>query len=786
MTKEISFDFVEVDTSKTTSSNSSSTQKKEPSLFDSLLKNVSEEVKNSEATKSTEDSKTSNKQVITNDNTKVSNNENSNQKKPLEKEISDKLLSSTTSNSALSDIINEEGEDNTSKQEKSPSFLDRLVRDAKNTIKESLSNKENISSDNKTAVNTIQNKDVKSTSTTLIIEEEESSEDKESSITSKTTNVISKDEIKVSNLNKTQKVDIVSANTISSSEENNLDSSTDNSNNVDNNDNTTNLVDTKKTKESLDNNKNKTIEDSLKSSPPTLSSSLENENKEEVQNDSSSSNLNKENKENTLVNKSINNLQNNKQEKESTKTIKTDLTSKEESSELENKTLSSDSKIEKNTLVENSKNDNLLNVKEVVKDSSKSESKLSSIKSSNLNIDIEKNTNDTKPLKNEDKKDTSSISSTSTKALNSSTNVETISVNNTKNDKVAKELASLNTSENLEEVNIDESVLKSESKEIKKESKSLFDRIISNEKNIKTSTASVNEEKVSKSVTLDTSSTKDVSSDKKNDILTNIFLSSQKKSYDEMSSKSLSTATSILKNATSIEEVKEGAKVLDLNMKSSKLEHLGNTLKSLPEQNSLERIAFNKNIVKVDFDKMQSAITSMQNSSTSSNEEEVSLNVNPTLANDIISKIVSAKQQLSSMMSDIAKKMYENYKPPVTAFKINLNPSTLGSIAIVMKSSNSGLSVSLNMSKSSTLDAMVDSQASLKSALSKNFEGNNISLDFTMNEENSSETSDFSSNDSNDNNMQENKTFSSSLNINNQDSSLHEDEVLNSGQNNYM
>ncbi len=30
------------------------------------------------------------------------------------------------------------------------------------------------------------------------------------------------------------------------------------------------------------------------------------------------------------------------------------------------------------------------------------------------------------------------------------------------------------------------------------------------------------------------------------------------------------------------------------------------------------------------------------------------------------------------MMSDVARQMYENYKPPVTVFRINLNPGDFG------------------------------------------------------------------------------------------------------------
>ena len=44
------------------------------------------------------------------------------------------------------------------------------------------------------------------------------------------------------------------------------------------------------------------------------------------------------------------------------------------------------------------------------------------------------------------------------------------------------------------------------------------------------------------------------------------------------------------------------------------------------------------------------------------------LDIQPNLVNSIQSRIVGAKQQMASMMSDVARQMYENYKPPVTVF----------------------------------------------------------------------------------------------------------------------
>ena len=120
-------------------------------------------------------------------------------------------------------------------------------------------------------------------------------------------------------------------------------------------------------------------------------------------------------------------------------------------------------------------------------------------------------------------------------------------------------------------------------------------------------------------------------------------------------------------------------------------------------------------------------------------ETSVQLNVSAQATASIETRIIGARQQMGSMMSEVARNMYLNYKPPVTAFKINLMPANLGSIAIVMKSDKeSGLSISLNMSNSATLEALVDNQAALRAALAKNFSTESaFSLDFNMQNQNS-------------------------------------------------
>jgi len=98
-------------------------------------------------------------------------------------------------------------------------------------------------------------------------------------------------------------------------------------------------------------------------------------------------------------------------------------------------------------------------------------------------------------------------------------------------------------------------------------------------------------------------------------------------------------------------------------------------------------------------------------------------------------KIIGARQQAGQFMSEIARNMYLNYKPPVTSFKMNLNPANLGSISVVMKSNKSSksLDISMNMSNSNTLDAFNDNKSALQNALNRTFNTNNSSTNISLN-----------------------------------------------------
>ena len=170
-------------------------------------------------------------------------------------------------------------------------------------------------------------------------------------------------------------------------------------------------------------------------------------------------------------------------------------------------------------------------------------------------------------------------------------------------------------------------------------------------------------------------------------------------------------------------------------------------------KNILDKLFVQKNIKDDDIKdliiKSDDATTALISDKLNYNKDSV-VNVNSPLSFNIQSKIIGAKQQMSNMMSEIARQMYENYKPPVTAFKINLNPMDLGSIAILMKTDkSSALSISMSVSNQSTLDTLIENQNMLKSSLSKSFdEGTKLNLDFSSSNQNNSNSQSFSNNQS--------------------------------------
>jgi hypothetical protein len=382
---------------------------------------------------------------------------------------------------------------------------------------------------------------------------------------------------------------------------------------------------------------------------------------------------------------------------------------------------------------------------EKVSEENKTTTTVKEEKKENLGQEIKKVNVETSSMTTPD----NNISSSLQKEVDNKEKLKTTS--EVKNPKVAQELSEITNSE--ENIPVE--------KELEnKQGKSLMDKLLDKAKSNTISSRVIIPE-----------GNKDNNS---NNLLTNIYLSSQKNSIYTQSIAKKSEAVKVLKDGSSVSDIKEASKILELNTQEISLEvkkHEDRKLdnKKIEKETTIDRFNFIKQSQRENLEKIQTqsssdtnnakelyrskATASGTNSSTAistnsnsfDNTPVSTVTVSNNLAQSIQNRIVGARQQMSAMMSDMARTMYENYKPPVTAFRINLMPAQLGSIAILMKSSerDSSLSISMNLSNSKTLDSFIDNQSSLKDALSRTFEGQtSFNLEFNM-EENSSGQSSF-------------------------------------------
>jgi hypothetical protein len=243
--------------------------------------------------------------------------------------------------------------------------------------------------------------------------------------------------------------------------------------------------------------------------------------------------------------------------------------------------------------------------------------------------------------------------------------------------------------------------------------------------------------------------------DKKQLLHLDKYLHEQKRSKDIASQGAQTEAKKVLsesKEGTS--SVQKAAKILELNLKEVAIES-NNQVEEKIDKKQLDQFVFKKSYSVLNRvylqethkggleDKSQSLNTTSTTPTkepTNDNTPNVELKVERSMVEVFTSKIIASKQKIDSFMSDVARQMYQNYKPPVTAFRINLNPATLGSIAILIKSNkaDSSMNISMNFAQANTFDVMNDNKTSLQQAISRNFtqENNNISLDLSFNENN--------------------------------------------------
>jgi hypothetical protein len=253
-----------------------------------------------------------------------------------------------------------------------------------------------------------------------------------------------------------------------------------------------------------------------------------------------------------------------------------------------------------------------------------------------------------------------------------------------------------------------------------------------------------------------------------NPLSAKIFLSEQRTSKELISNKKIVEVKNLITSETNtVKDVTKAAEILELKAEKISLEAapkdivgkalinkneevLKDTMKS--QNNILNKMFLSKNseVISTTLEKQNQnkvEIQSVQNNVVTEKiqviEDNIKISVDQTLAQNITTKIIGARQKMDSMMSEGARNMYLNYKPPVTAFKISLNPMNLGNIAVTMRSNkvDNSISVSLNMSQSSTLEAFSENKSVLQNALNKVFNGeSSFSLDLNMQNDSSSQT----------------------------------------------
>lgn len=275
-----------------------------------------------------------------------------------------------------------------------------------------------------------------------------------------------------------------------------------------------------------------------------------------------------------------------------------------------------------------------------------------------------------------------------------------------------------------------------------------------------------------------------------------IFLSNQRVQKEILSGQKIVEAKEMLNSKEkSVSNIKKSADTLELN--SSKIEiveeesltdkkdiKIVGTKTDIKEQlkqqnNMLNKIFLNQTKgsetitllkeVEIKNDKKSVEVKSVKENAIKV-DEDIKVTVEQTVAQSITTKIVESKQKMNSFMSDVAKNIYLNYKPPITAFRIRLDPANLGSIAIMMKSdkANNSISVSLNMSQSSTLETFSENRGTLQNALNKVFDTEStFSLDFGMQDSDNSSFEQF--NQQQNSNQSNSQNSSEDINIKNEE-----------------
>jgi hypothetical protein len=265
----------------------------------------------------------------------------------------------------------------------------------------------------------------------------------------------------------------------------------------------------------------------------------------------------------------------------------------------------------------------------------------------------------------------------------------------------------------------------------------------------------------------------------KKPLLAAMFLTAQKVSKDKTSLEQIKDAKNNIIENRSVDAVKVSSEKLDLNMKDTKVSHEEQEGKkptdeskivklntnTLINNKSLNQVFINQkieaeSIVKQENKIIPTDLNQIKNNQERKNTELVEIVVPKEIIPSFQSKIIGAQQKMGTFMNDVARNMYLNYKPPVTAFRVNLNPANLGSISIIMKANkiDNSLNVSMNLSNSNTLEAFSENKVALQSAIQRQFtDSSNVSINFSMDNTGSENEFNQDSNHNNDKKNENNK-----------------------------
>lgn len=289
--------------------------------------------------------------------------------------------------------------------------------------------------------------------------------------------------------------------------------------------------------------------------------------------------------------------------------------------------------------------------------------------------------------------------------------------------------------------------------------------------------------------------------DTKNPLLATMFLNSQKTEKEKTSMIQIKDAkNNIIENKT-VEAVKQSASKLNLKVEDSEVSQEGDEIKKdiplvkkddknsniLFENKNLNRIFINQkaelNTTRVEQNPV--ILTAKETSEIIEKDkksvEVVEISVAKEAVQVLQNKIIGAQQKMGSFMSEVARNMYLNYKPPVTALRVNLNPANLGTISIIMKANkvDNSLSVSMNLSNSNTMESFIENKAVLQNAIQRQFnESSNLTIDFGMQDHNSDNNFNEHFNENNNSNTNGNNSE------NNTEENIEEQEIVEN--NDYM